>query len=136
MFKKSIIGLMFIICSFVFAAPSFAWNVGNYSTGDEHWLISCYYAAITNRPSDTLGFQYWLAEISEDQRPIAEVATSFINAAGHGENVLNNSAFVERLYHTIAFRSSDLGGLAYWVNQLENSSSPFKRGILLHCFLT
>ena len=81
------------------------------------------YNASFRRLPDPDGLRYWIGNFSSGKDDERAVASSFLVSAEfkerYGEDVSNES-YVNTLYINILDRDADVGGLNYWLGQLNN----------------
>jgi serralysin len=80
---------------------------------------------ILDRAPDTEGLKFWLSQGAAGETG-AQVASGFVQSAEFSQSLSDgssNTAFVDKLYHTVLNRGSDADGLANWVHSLEAGTS-------------
>lgn len=100
--------------------------------------IAATYAGFLGRAADAGGFGYWLAEL-EAGRPtqgasavLANIASSFANsteaqalypflANPDGASDAEIGTFIDAVYGNLFNRTSDVGGLAYWIGETRQA---------------
>ena len=83
------------------------------------------YIATFNRAPDFLGFEYWLANITDKGWSIQDVAKSMFESSEVSKNYpsdLSNAAYIDKIYNNVLNRDSDADGKAYWVNEMDKGS--------------
>jgi uncharacterized protein DUF4214 len=84
--------------------------------------ISALYAAFFNRAPDKEGLDDWDAEMTANGGDFRAIAQSFADHpvfdATYG--AMTNQQFVEAIYVNMLGGTGDAGGIAYWVNELNN----------------
>lgn len=81
------------------------------------------YRAAFDRAPDAAGLGYWIRALDQGQDYGTVVAASFIASEEfirlNGTNT-SNGQFVDLLYQNVLHRAGDVGGFAYWLNELNN----------------
>jgi Ca2+-binding RTX toxin-like protein len=79
---------------------------------------------ILDRAPDLEGLKFWLSHGAAGETG-AQVAGGFVQSAEFSQSLPDgsNAAFVEKLYHNVLNRGTDVDGLAYWVHSLEGGTS-------------
>ena len=77
------------------------------------------YTTCLNREPDILGLNYWTDGLVKKTEDGAHAAFGFFFSKEFESRKLSNEAYVELLYEVLLGRSSDPGGRAYWVGQLN-----------------
>ena len=67
------------------------------------------------RAFDAEGLEGWVSAILTNRRTPAEVAHGFIFSKEFTDKNLNDSQFVDRLYHTYFDRNPDTAGMLNWL---------------------
>ena len=91
-------------------------------TGTEGFVNRLYNVALT-RDSETEGFNDWNQKLKSKTKTAAEVAQGFIFSEEFKNKEYNDVQFVKILYRTMFGREADEGGLADWLDALENGMS-------------
>jgi len=86
------------------------------------YVVRCY-REIHGREADPSGLEYWCEMSATKQSDAAQVARSFVGSQEFVERNLSNKDYMEVLYRAFMGRSSDPGGLAYWLGRLESGTS-------------
>ena len=77
------------------------------------------------RLPDPDGLRYWIGNFSSGKDDERAVASSFLVSSEfkerYGEDVSNES-YVNTLYINVLDRDADVGGLNYWLGQLNNGA--------------
>ena len=85
------------------------------------------------RLPDPDGLRYWISNFSSGKDSIRAVASSFLASKEfkerYGENV-SDASYVNTLYKNVLDRNADIGGLNYWLGQL-NSGAETRYEVLL-----
>ncbi|KIQ37533.1 hypothetical protein RT97_00125 [Variovorax paradoxus] len=83
------------------------------------------YKATLGREPDGGGLVSWTNTLDNASQTIQAVAQGFVGSAEFQSTygTLNNSQFVSLLYRNVLGRDADAGGLAAWVNALNNGTS-------------
>jgi len=95
-------------------------------TGEEYVtdLVQGFYIATLGRPGEAAGVAFWVAQIRERRRTVAQVVTSFYGSpeyfAGLGGGT--KQTWVADVYRKLLGRPADAAGLEYWVDQVTASS--------------
>lgn len=86
--------------------------------------VASAYVGIFDRAPDAGGFQYWVNSVKSGTDMVG-LCNSFIASSEYKNSHVGetNTQFVESLYHNVLNRDADAGGLAYWVNALNNGTS-------------
>jgi serralysin len=79
---------------------------------------------ILDRAPDLEGLKFWLSHGAAGETG-AQLAGGFVQSAEFSQSLPDgsNAAFVEKLYHNVLNRGTDVDGLAYWVHSLEGGTS-------------
>lgn len=85
------------------------------------FVARCYTEAL-GRPYDPVGLEDWCRVIILEENTPTEVAQSFIFSEEFLKKGLSNEEYVKVLYRTFMGREADGGGLASWVNTLEQGT--------------
>lgn len=86
-------------------------------------IIALYQAAFGRTP-DTGGLQYWVAQM-QGGLSLSDVTQAFAQSSEFASVAGTSSTqFITALYQNTLGRAPDAGGLAYWVEQAANGSSP------------
>lgn len=86
-------------------------------------IIALYQAAFGRTP-DTGGLQYWVAKVQSGMS-LADVTQAFTQSSEFATvSAGSPTQFITALYQNTLGRAPDAGGLAYWVEQMANGSSP------------
>ena len=91
-------------------------------TGTEGFVNRLYNVALT-RDSETEGFNDWNQKLKSKTSTAVEVAQGFIFSQEFKNKEYNDVQFVKILYRTMFGREADEGGLADWLDALENGMS-------------
>jgi hypothetical protein len=101
-------------------------------------LVREYYLAILGREPDQAGWDYWSNQICHIEslgiyigEGFQSEARFFFNSQEYLAAGKNDAAFVTDLYHAFLQREPDAGGLAYWVDQLNQGLT---RNMLITAF--
>ena len=94
----------------------------NYNPNLTMYVVRCY-REIHGREADPSGLEFWCETIATKQRDATHVARSFVDSQEFIDRNLSNEDYLEVLYRAFMGRSSDPGGLAYWLGRLENGTS-------------
>lgn len=80
------------------------------------------YQAAFNRTPDSGGVGFWIYQMDKGMS-LNEVAGYFVTSKEftdmYGTN-LSNAAFIDKLYQNVLHRSGDAGGVAFWLNYMDN----------------
>lgn len=86
-------------------------------------IIALYQAAFGRTP-DTGGLQYWVAQM-QGGLSLSDVTQAFAQSSEFASVAGTSSTqFITALYQNTLGRAPDAGGLAYWLEQAANGSSP------------
>ena len=89
-------------------------NPRDKNAGVTKFVARCYTEAL-QRQFDTEGLEGWVTAILTNRRTPAEVARGFIFSKEFTDKNLNDSQFVDRLYHTYFDRVPDAPGMMNWL---------------------
>ncbi|MGJ7606745.1 DUF4214 domain-containing protein [Variovorax sp. LT1R20] len=94
-------------------------------SGEHQGAIYRLYKATLGREPDGGGMVSWTNAMDTATQTIQSVAQGFVGSAEFRNTygTLNNSQFVSLLYRNVLGRDPDQGGLAAWVNALNNGAS-------------
>lgn len=83
------------------------------------------YHAALGRDPDTNGFTGWFDGLKTGRITLEQSAGAFVSSREFQKvyGSLNNTQFVELLYHNVLGRASDPGGLANWTARLDDGAS-------------
>lgn len=88
-----------------------------------HAFVSRMYTVALNRQAEPAGLNDWSNRLATQEIDGAGIAHGFICSQEFVSRNLNNSDFVDALYHTFFDREPDAGGKADWMNRLNNGVS-------------
>ncbi|WP_162059512.1 DUF4347 domain-containing protein [Undibacterium sp. KW1] len=111
------------VAASMLASTEFQNNVGS--------LTRLYFGAFDRLP-DRDGLAYWIGQ-EKAGASLSGISGAFV-ASAEFQNAygnLNNTTFVDRVYHNVLHRTADAAGQAYWLGQLNNGLS---RGDMLAGF--
>ena len=91
------------------------------------------YQVILGRSPDNTGLEYWAKALANGEKEAAEIIDGFVNSNEYRAKNLNHEDSVETLYMAMLGRGSDVGGKAYWVQQLQGGK-PF--AVIINGFCT
>ncbi|MFC0170267.1 DUF4214 domain-containing protein [Pseudoduganella danionis] len=81
------------------------------------------YQAAFNRTPDSGGLGFWIYQMDKGMS-LNEVAGNFVTSKEfidmYGSN-LSNADFIDKLYHNVLHRAGEDGGVAYWLNYMNNA---------------
>lgn len=86
-------------------------------------FVNRLYRLALGRPADVGGINHWTGNLLSKKETPKQVARGFFFSPEMSNKKLNNTEFVTLLYQVMMNREPDSGGLADWVNQLENGAS-------------
>ena len=99
---------------------------------DDAKMFRLYNASFKRLP-DSDGLEYWIEKYSSGENDERAVASSFLVSdefkERYGENV-SDTTYVNNLYQNVLGRDADVGGLNYWLGQL-NSGAETRYEVLL-----
>lgn len=102
-----------------FSDVSLALDVASTENAGSVYML---YKAAFNRPSDSSGMGYWIAQKDGGANIVSNIAQGFVNSAEfvskYGTNPTNFS-YVNNLYQNVLGRSGEAGGVAYWTNEMD-----------------
>ena len=81
------------------------------------------YTVALGREAEGAGLEDWSGRLSNQKIDGAGIAQGFICSAEFTNRKLNNSDYVDVLYHTFFDREPDEGGKNYWLSQLNKGVS-------------
>jgi Ca2+-binding RTX toxin-like protein len=84
------------------------------------------YIATFNRAPDADGLAYWLANITDNNWSVDDVAKSMFDSEEVSEKyptTLSNSAFIDAIYNNVLNRDPDEDGKSYWIEQMSKGIS-------------
>jgi hypothetical protein len=90
-------------------------------TNKHEAFIERFYQNILARTADVDGLNYWLDILKN--KSAARVVIGFFHSNEFTALGLNNSAYIDILYHTLFDRAPDIAGKSEWLNDLENGKS-------------
>lgn len=91
-------------------------------TGTEGFVYRLYNVAL-GREAEVVGFNDWNQKLKSKTKTAAEIAWGFIFSEEFKNKNYNDTQYVKMLYRTMFGREADEGGLADWLNALENGMS-------------
>lgn len=91
-------------------------------TGTESFVYRLYNVAL-GREAEETGFNDWNQKLQSKTNTAAEVARGFISSQEFKNKGYNDTQYVKMLYRTMFGREADEGGLADWLDALENGMS-------------
>lgn len=81
------------------------------------------YHAILGRAPDPLGAEDWISQLDHGASLLSAAAAFLSSAEGQSKfGQLNDTGFVQMMYNTALGRHADTGAIAYWTNQIAQSS--------------
>ncbi|MCR5215507.1 MAG: DUF4214 domain-containing protein, partial [Lachnospiraceae bacterium] len=86
-------------------------------------FVARLYLIVLGRNYDYDGYSYWVTQIKNGEKDMAEVALGFFYSEEFLKKNLDNEAYVTILYATYLNRKPDTDGYWYWVKQLEDGAS-------------
>jgi hypothetical protein len=100
---------------------------GDTSARPEVNIVMDFYRGIMNRLPDNDGFAFYLGRMRGAQcsgaaavRSLAnEMSTGFLNSSEYFGRSRSNSQYVTDLYYSFLRRGGDLGGVTFWINELN-----------------
>ena len=99
---------------------------------DSGEMFRLYNAAFARFP-DADGLKYWIDQFSSGENDERAVASSFLVSdefkERYGENV-SDSTYVNTLYKNVLGRDADVGGLNYWMSQLNSGAETRYEALL------
>jgi hypothetical protein len=105
----------------------------------ERSLVTHYYRAVLRRAPDAPGKAFWAGEVTrlaglgaDINETWAAMAISFFTSAEYATFNRDTAGFVTDLYATFFNRAPDLGGLAFWSNEI---ASGMPREVVLAAFI-
>jgi hypothetical protein len=120
-----------LVTSFMFS-PEFAAKVGGAakSARVEVDIVLDFYRGLLARLPDSGGFSYWLTQFRTAQCRGADavnaqaelISSSFANSAEASARGRTNAQYVSDLYNAFLRRGGDLGGVQYWIQQLDRGA--------------
>jgi len=97
-------------------------------------VVDFYRGFIARLPDDT-GFRYWLQQFRTAQCQAAatgsgapvyaqvdSISSAFLNSTEYGARGRTNAQYVSDLYNAFLRRGGDLGGVQYWISQLDSGA--------------
>jgi len=104
------------------AAPTTALSAVQYT---HEASITRLYLAAFNRAPDTIGKQYWIAEMTKGAalQTVADAFCLSLEFAARFGSTVSNADFLDHVYHNVLGRTGDAGGTAYWLNELGHGHS-------------
>ncbi len=106
---------------------------GNTAARKEVDTVVDFYRGILSRLPDTDGFNYWVGQFRAAQcagtyaaaavvAQAASISSSFAHSAEYVSRNRTNPQFVGDLYNSFLRRGGDLGGVQFWIAQLESGA--------------
>jgi len=93
------------------------------------------YQAAFNRTPDSGGLGFWIYQMDKGMS-LNEVAANFVTSKEftdlYGSN-LSNAAFIDKLYQNVLHRSGDAGGVAFWLNYMDNGGGTQAQVLAYFC---
>ncbi|NOQ64830.1 MAG: DUF4214 domain-containing protein [Methyloprofundus sp.] len=83
-------------------------------------FIKRLYLNILGRPADSGGLAHWVLVLQESSA--TNVAFGFFNSAEFKGLTLSHAEFVNIIYRTVLGREADVGGLNFWVSELDKGT--------------
>lgn len=78
------------------------------------------YRLVLDREPEDEGFRWWVNALNTQQITYSVCAYDFLTSQEFINRNLNNSDFVDVLYHTLFDREADKNGKEYWLNYLKD----------------
>jgi hypothetical protein len=113
---------MLVLCSGVYAND----------TGSLVDFVTRFYQTVLNREPDSGGLNNWVNHLNSGRKSGADIAKGFIFSDEFQNRDVDNSKYIEILYRAFFNREGDSGGVANWMNKLEDGES---RAFVLNGFL-
>jgi len=106
---------------------------GNTSARPEVDMVVDFFRGLLNRLPDTPSFQFWLGQIRAAQcqgagpvtQKIDEISAAFMFNPEYGNRGRTNTQFVTDMYYSFLRRGGDIGGVQYWITQLDTPGSQY-----------
>lgn len=92
--------------------------------------VTTLYQTAFGRTADASGLQYWF-DVARSGTSLSDIADAFAASAEFAARALDNTKFVQSLYHNTFARAGEDSGIAYWVDALAHGST---RGDLIEKF--
>jgi len=123
-----------VLVGFMFSPEFTGFSQGIFGTPatrkEINTVVDFYRGLLARMPDDT-GFMNWVTQFRTAQCQGAaavgatanSISSSFINSAEYASRARNNPQFVGDLYNAILRRGGDLGGVQFWITQLDTGVS-------------
>ena len=126
-----------VLVGFMFSPEFTGFSQGIFGTPatrkETNTVVDFYRGLLARMPDDT-GFASWVAQFRAAQCQGASanaavsatansISSSFITSAEYASRARNNPQFVGDLYNAILRRGGDLGGVQFWIGQLDAGAS-------------
>ena len=103
---------------------------GNTAARAEVDTVVDFYRGLLSRLPDSGGFNYWVGQFRTAQcsggpavyAQVEGISNAYVNSPEYGNRGRNNSQFVGDMYNAFLRRGGDLGGVQYWVGQLDTGA--------------
>ncbi|WP_043829148.1 DUF4214 domain-containing protein [Muricoccus aerilatus] len=95
-----------------------------YASNDPAMQVYRFYQAALGRAPDSVGQNYWTAELQAG-KGLAAVAAGFVNSTEYNTRfgALDDAGFVNLTYRNVLGRAPDPTGLNYWLNNLSHGAT-------------
>ncbi len=104
---------------------------GNTATRPEINTAIDFYRGLLGRLPDSAGFTYWLGQFRAAQcqgssvvyAQVEAISSAYAQSAEYAARSRSNGQYVGDLYNAFLRRGGDLGGVQYWIGQLDSGAA-------------
>ena len=86
-------------------------------------FVERFYVNILNRPSDSVGLEFWVNQLMSGTKAGTDIAKGFINSVEFSNRNLSDEAYVTVLYQAFFNRAPDSEGFNLWISKLASGVS-------------
>ncbi|HYC37951.1 MAG TPA: DUF4214 domain-containing protein [Usitatibacter sp.] len=122
-----------VLFSFMFSAEFRGFSeaiFGNTAARPEVDMVVDFFRGLLNRLPDTTSFNYWLGQLRTAQcagagpvyTAVDQISAAFMFNPEYTNRGRSNTQFVTDMYYSFLRRGGDVGGVQYWINELDSGA--------------
>ncbi|HYC36335.1 MAG TPA: DUF4214 domain-containing protein [Usitatibacter sp.] len=122
-----------VLFSFMFSSEfrTFTQGIfGSTAARPEVDMVVDFFRGLLNRLPDTNSFNYWLGQLRAAQcagagqvyAAVEAISAAFMFNPEYANRARNNTQFVTDMYYSFLRRGGDVGGVNYWINELNTGA--------------
>lgn len=92
--------------------------------GEVNTIVQQLYKGFYNRESDKDGINYWVEQIINKNKTVAQVVLDFVDSSEFKSKNYSGEEYVKVLYRALQGREADINGLNHWLGELSNGKTP------------